>query len=227
MLPSPDSEYFCGMGQFEYSTLRERAEGKWVEKKSRFLAFAVPVDGEDAAEEVLHQVRKTFYDARHVCYAYRIRKDGETSDVCKVSDNGEPSGTAGRPILAVIKSAGLTNVMFVVVRYFGGIKLGTSGLCAAYAAACREALKNAVIVHHVETRRIEARFEFAQMQAVMRILSRFDAKILNNYADAAGYSLLSLNVKACDTDNIIAQLKHIPHLSIAEADEREDAEKTR
>lgn len=120
-----------------YHTVDASAEAVYTEKRSKFLAFVRPVTTEDDVKTALSAFQHEYYDARHVCYAYVLGPDGARF---RANDNGEPSGTAGKPILGQIHSKGLTNVLVVVVRYFGGIKLGTSGLTAAYRTAAREAL---------------------------------------------------------------------------------------
>ena len=123
-----------------FKTLAAPSEGLYKEKMSKFLSFAIPVQSADEAKEIIKQYQKRFYDARHVCWAYMIGTD--RSEFLS-SDNGEPSGTAGKPILGQINSFGLTNVLIIVVRYFGGILLGTSGLIVAYREAAAEAIANA------------------------------------------------------------------------------------
>ena len=123
-----------------YKTIANRSEGLYKDKGSKFLAFAIPVEGIEEVNLELEQFRKSYFDARHVCYAYMLGVDGEQY---RVYDDGEPSGTAGRPILGQIRSFGLSNVLVVVVRYFGGVLLGTGGLTVAYKTAAAAALSNA------------------------------------------------------------------------------------
>lgn len=126
-----------------YLTISAPSQAVFTEKRSRFLAFAFPVSSVEEVKEHVGALSKKYFDARHVCYAYML---GALRDVFRANDNGEPSGTAGKPILGQINSLQLTDVLVVVVRYFGGIKLGTPGLIAAYRAAAREALDNAEII---------------------------------------------------------------------------------
>lgn len=125
-----------------YYTIKETGESKYVEKMSRFLSFAIPVQSAEEAKVEVKRFQNKYHDARHVCWAYMIGRD---RDEWQLNDNGEPSGTAGKPILGQINSKGVTNVLVVVVRYFGGIKLGTPGLIAAYREAARLALEEAGI----------------------------------------------------------------------------------
>jgi len=124
-----------------YQTIRSAGESEIVISKSRFLGFCIPVSSEAQAQETLAQIRKKHFDARHCCYAFRL-----TGGIVRSSDDGEPSGTAGAPILSVLSGAGLENVLCAVVRYFGGVLLGTGGLVRAYGKAASEALEHAEIV---------------------------------------------------------------------------------
>lgn len=125
-----------------YQTICKTGESEIVISKSRFLGFCIPVSSEAETQEALAQIRKRYYDARHCCYAFRLQEGG----VARSSDDGEPSGTAGAPILAVLAGAGVENVLCAVVRYFGGVLLGTGGLVRAYGKTASEALEAAEIV---------------------------------------------------------------------------------
>lgn len=144
-------------------------EGRGVvrEKMSRFLAFAMPVTTADEARELIGLYTNEYHDARHVCWAYMV---GAARLEYLSSDNGEPSGTAGRPILGQINSLGLTNVLVVVVRYFGGIKLGTPGLIAAYREAARIALDDAGVMEGRELTELTLTFPYLAMNEVMRVI---------------------------------------------------------
>ena len=150
-----------------YKTVSGVSEGMYREKMSRFFSFAVPVS---TAAEALRQVeayQKSYYDARHVCWAYML---GPGRNVFRSNDNGEPSGSAGKPILGQINSFGVTDVLVVVVRYFGGIKLGTGGLAAAYREAAAEALRAADIVERLVEVEVRIGFEYPFLNGVMRIV---------------------------------------------------------
>ena len=151
----------------EYYSIEASAEGIFKDQKSRFLAFAYPVESEAEVKALLEKARRDYHDARHHCLAYRIGHDGA---VWRASDDGEPSGTAGRPILGQIDSAGLSDVAVIVVRYFGGIKLGVPGLIAAYREATRDALQNAVKVRKVAGRWYRLAYDYSQMPDVMKIV---------------------------------------------------------
>lgn len=150
-----------------YLTLHKPAEGVYRDKGSRFLAFGFPVKNEAEIRDILTFLRKKYHDARHHCYAYRL---GAAGDVFRVNDDGEPSGTAGKPIYGQLLSTGITQVLVVVVRYFGGTLLGTGGLIQAYRSASADMLANAEkITRHVETR-IRITFPYEAMNAVMKVL---------------------------------------------------------
>lgn len=150
-----------------YNMLATPGEGLYKEKGSKFIASAFTVMNEDEAKAAITEIRKKYFDARHHCYAYMIGPDKKTF---RSSDDGEPSGTAGKPILNQILSKDITNVCVVVTRYFGGIKLGTSGLINAYKTASREALDNAQVVEKTINVFYSLEFEYTLMNDVMRIM---------------------------------------------------------
>lgn len=155
------------MNDDTYKTIASLAEGIYAEKRSKFIAIALPVRTVDEVKACLEKYQKEYYDARHVCYAYMLgpeRKD------FRANDNGEPSGTAGKPILGQINSHELTDILIIVVRYFGGIKLGTSGLIVAYKAAAAEAISAATIVERTVDEEVTFFFEYPFMNDVMRIV---------------------------------------------------------
>lgn len=151
----------------KFFTIGREGEGVYREKMSRFLAFALPATSVDEAKECIALYANKYHDARHVCWAYMIGADRLTY---LSSDNGEPSGTAGKPILGQINSLGLTNVVVIVVRYFGGIKLGTSGLIVAYREAARLALENASTVEGREMTTMSVTFPYLAMNDVMKLV---------------------------------------------------------
>ncbi len=150
-----------------YHTIKTETEGLFKERGSRFIALAYPVLTQEEAKAKLTEVKKKYYDARHHCYAFRINPEKE---FFRSSDDGEPSGTAGKPILNQLLSKKLFNILVVVVRYFGGTKLGTSGLINAYKTATKEALGNAKIIRKTMTRSISIHFEYPLMNSVMRLV---------------------------------------------------------
>ena len=163
-----------------YKTIAAIAEGTYSEKRSKFLAFAIPVQSVDEVKALVAEYQKRYYDARHACYAYML--GAERTDF-RANDNGEPSGTAGKPILGQINSYGLTNILIIVVRYFGGIKLGTSGLIVAYRQAAIEALENAQIIEKTVDDDITFSFEFPMMNAVMKVVKDLNPQILSQSYD--------------------------------------------
>lgn len=158
-----------------FKTIAAIAEGTYSEKRSKFLAFALPVETIEQVKQYVAEYQKRYYDARHACYAYML--GAERTDF-RANDNGEPSGTAGKPILGQINSYGLTNILIIVVRYFGGIKLGTSGLIVAYRQAAIEALENATIIERTVDDEITFSYEFPMMNAVMKIVKDLNPQII-------------------------------------------------
>lgn len=150
-----------------YLTLAADAEAVYKEKSSKFLAYAYPVEDEERIREILESLRKRYYDATHHCYAWRLGPRGEQF---RANDDGEPSGTAGKPILGQMLSTGITNCLIVVVRYFGGTKLGVSGLISAYKESARAAIDAGTIVERTVDRRINIIFPYIAMNDVMRII---------------------------------------------------------
>ena len=170
------------MGMFDdtYRTIAAPAEGLYKEKGSKFLSFAYPVRTTDEVKEHLEALRKDYFDARHHCYAYIL---GPNKDAWRANDDGEPSGTGGRPIYGQLLSADLTDTLIVVVRYFGGILLGASGLANAYKTAARDAIEHAQIIEKTIDVRYRLHFEYALMNDVMRIIKDFDLKPENQHFD--------------------------------------------
>jgi uncharacterized YigZ family protein len=150
-----------------YKTITSSAEGVYKEKGSRFIAAAIPVSDPEEIKPILEKIRKEHHEARHHCFAYMI---GQERNLWRVNDDGEPSGTGGRPILGQINSYGLTNILIVVTRYFGGTLLGVSGLINAYKTAAVSALENAEIVEKLLHEYYEITFPYICMNDVMRII---------------------------------------------------------
>lgn len=157
-----------------YRTIEEPAEGLYKEKGSKFIALAYPAYSEEEVKEVLAELRKKYYDARHHCYAYIL---GADQSRYRANDDGEPNHSAGDPILGQIRSAGLSNVLVVVVRYFGGTKLGVSGLINAYKVSAAEALASAAIVEKHETVLLQAHYAYPQMNDVMSLVKEYDLPV--------------------------------------------------
>ena len=157
-----------------YKTISSPAEGIYKEKGSKFLSFAIPVKTAEEIKEIIKEYRKQYYDARHVCYAYML---GAEHKDFRANDDGEPSGTAGRPILGQINSRELTDILVIVVRYFGGVLLGTGGLVVAYKEATADALNQAEIIEKTVDEVISVRFDYLLMNDVMRIIKDTGAQI--------------------------------------------------
>jgi len=163
-----------------YKTISAVAEGSFSEQRSRFLSFALPIKSPDDAKEIVDSFRKKYYDARHVCWAYMI---GAERDTFRVNDDGEPSSTAGKPILGVINSNCLTDILIVVVRYFGGVKLGTSGLIAAYRAAAQDSISNAEIVEKTVEEDFTVKCDYSVMNSVMKIIKEQKPTVVSQVFD--------------------------------------------
>ena len=163
-----------------YRTIKFLSEGTYSEKRSKFLAFAIPVRSVDEVKQIVAEYQKKYYDARHVCYAYML---GAERKEFRANDNGEPSGTAGKPILGQINSNELTDILIIVVRYFGGVKLGTSGLIVAYRLAAAEAIAAAEIIEKTVDEDITFFFEYPFMNDVMRIVKEEEPQIVSQTFD--------------------------------------------
>ena len=164
-----------------YKTVsKEVCEGFYSEKRSKFLAFVHHVDSVDEAMAIVKEYRKKYYDARHCCYAYVLGSD--RADF-RANDDGEPSSTAGKPILGQLNRLELTDVLVVVIRYYGGVNLGTGGLIVAYRTATKDALSKAVIEEKFVEERITYRFTYPMINAVMRVVKETGARIVSQSFD--------------------------------------------
>jgi uncharacterized YigZ family protein len=162
------------MKVFKYRTIQASSQGIYKEKGSKFLAFAFPVNLEDELKNHLEKLRKEYFDARHHCYAFVL---GADKSRFRANDDGEPNHSAGDPILGQIRSKDLTNILIVVVRYFGGTKLGVSGLIQAYKVAAEDALKNAVIIEVDVMNEISIQYDYSATPDVMKLVKDFDLVI--------------------------------------------------
>ena len=188
-----------------YKTIAKPAEGSYSEKRSKFLAYAFPVQNEQEVKQRLAEIQKKHWDARHHCYAYIL---GPHKDAYRLNDNGEPSGTAGRPIYGQLLSKDLTNTLVIVVRYFGGIKLGVSGLQNAYKVAAREALDAAVIEERTIQETYRVTFEYVKMNDIMQILKDPEVQVL----DRQSYMqcIYTISVRQREADRITGALRKVP-----------------
>ncbi len=185
-----------------YHTIDEPAYGEYKEKGSKFLAFAYPLNEEESMQEYLNIARAEHHKARHFCYAYQI---GLSGDRYRINDDGEPSGTAGKPILGQILSFGLTNVAIIVIRYFGGTKLGVSGLIQAYREAAKAALETAHIVEKYISSVYRLQFNYDQMGHVLNVLKDLNADILNKSFDTS--CEVTISVRQSVETHTLHQLK--------------------
>ncbi|MCQ2284185.1 MAG: YigZ family protein [Bacteroidales bacterium] len=192
-----------------YKTIVAPSTGSYSEKRSKFIAYAFPVQNEQNVKEYLTEIQKKHNDARHHCYAYII---GPNKDAYRMNDNGEPSGTAGRPIHGQLLSKDLTNTLVIVVRYFGGIKLGVSGLQNAYKVAAREALEAATIVEKTIDESYDVTFEYLQMNSVMQLMKDPFVTVVSQQSDLN--CTIRFTVRRREADRIVTALKKIGKVSL-------------
>lgn len=190
-----------------FKTVKEISKGLFTEKKSKFISFAIPVQTVEDVKIEVEKYRKEYYDARHVCWAYML---GSGRDEFRSNDDGEPSGTAGKPILGQINSNELTDILIVVIRYFGGVKLGTSGLIVAYKEAAIEAIANAEIIEKTVDLDVSFQFEYPFMNDVMKIVKDLEPTILNQQYDTD--CVMSLRIRKGLYDQLISRLEKVESL---------------
>jgi uncharacterized YigZ family protein len=194
--------------QDSYNTLEKPAEGIYREKGSRFLAFGYPIVQVEEAKNIISVLTKKYHDARHHCYAYRI---GCTKEICKTSDDGEPSGTAGKPIYGQLLANDLTNILVVVVRYFGGSLLGKGGLINAYRSATADMLAHAILIKRFAEVKISITFPYGMLNQVMKILKDTDLTPVEPVYDTM--SAMVLVVRRNIYTSMIERLEAIPGLA--------------
>ena len=188
-----------------YKTIANKiGEGYYTEKRSKFLAFAHHVESAAEAMEVVKGYRKKYYDARHCCYAYMI---GPERQEFRANDDGEPSSTAGKPILGQINSNELTNILIVVVRYYGGVNLGTGGLIVAYRTAAADAISNSEIVERLVEEQITYDFTYPMMNAVMRVVKEMPVRIVSQHFDNS--CTITLAIKKSIAEQLRERLKKL------------------
>ena len=186
-----------------YTTIQEPSEGYYTEKRSKFYAFAHPVTTVEQIKELNSFYRKKYYDARHVCYAYRLGPDGA---VFRANDDGEPSSTAGKPILGQINSNELTDILIVVVRYYGGVNLGTSGLIVAYREAAADAISHATIEMRQVEELITYSFAYPQMNDVMRIVKDMNPRVVSQTYEGTTCTIV-LSIRKGEAEQLRQRLK--------------------
>lgn len=188
-----------------YKTIANKiGEGYYTEKRSKFLAFAHHVESAAEAMDVVKGYRKKYYDARHCCYAYMI---GPERQEFRANDDGEPSSTAGKPILGQINSNELTNILIVVVRYYGGVNLGTGGLIVAYRTAAADAISNSEIVERLVEEQITYDFTYPMMNAVMRVVKEMPVRIVSQHFDNS--CTITLAIKKSMAEQLRERLKKL------------------
>jgi uncharacterized YigZ family protein len=190
-----------------YKTIKAPSEGLYKEKGSRFLSFAYPVSETDEIKAIIEKIRKEHHDARHHCYAYML---GHERNSWRVNDDGEPSGTAGKPILGQINSFGLTNILIVVSRYFGGTLLGVSGLINAYKSSAADAINNADIIERTLQEYYEILYPYIVMNDVMKLLKEEDIGQSGQLFDME--CRITLNFRASSAERILKRLSRIDGL---------------
>ena len=184
-----------------FKTIKDSGEGYYTEKRSKFLAFAHHVETIDEVKEFIAQYRKKYYDARHVCYAYML--GAERTDF-RANDDGEPSSTAGKPILGQINSNELTNVLIVVVRYYGGVNLGTGGLIVAYKTAAADAIAHCEIIEQQVEEIVTYSFSYPMMNDVMRIVKEMNPRIISQTYDNT--CELTMSIRKSEAEQLRARL---------------------
>ncbi|MCH7415159.1 YigZ family protein [Belliella sp. R4-6] len=192
-----------------YLTISNVSEGLYKEKGSKFLAFAYPVSDENEVKEILDSLRKQYYDARHHCYAYIL---GKNQDQYRANDDGEPNHSAGDPILGQIRSKNLTNTLIVVIRYFGGTKLGVGGLITAYKTAAFEALENNEIMEAIVKKKATLKFDYIAMNDVMRLVKDLDLEILSQ--DFDNTCKMTVSVREGVIDNFESKINDLEMVKI-------------
>jgi uncharacterized YigZ family protein len=192
-----------------YKTLKDTSEGQYKEKGSKFIGIAINCEDEEEAKQLLAKWKNDHHQARHLCYAYRF---GINQDVYRVNDDGEPSNSAGAPILGQIQSYDLTNVLIGVVRYYGGTKLGVGGLINAYRTAAKEALENGEIIKEIVKDRFELFFKYQDMALIMDVVKESDAIINKQIFENDCY--LKIAIKIESTELLLAKLESFDSLKI-------------
>nr|WP_315554252.1 YigZ family protein [Segatella oris] len=190
----------------QYHTISENSvgEGYYTEKRSKFLAFAHHVETVEEVKSIVSAYRKQYYDARHCCYAYML---GPEQKAFRANDDGEPSSTAGKPILGQINSAGLTDILIVVVRYYGGVNLGTGGLIVAYRTAAADAIANATIEVRQVEETIKYDFTYPMMNDVMRIVKEMQPQVVDQQFDNA--CSITLRIRKREAEQLRSRLNKL------------------
>jgi len=192
-----------------YKTIEAPSQGLYKEKGSKFLAFALPIENENEIKQHLTELKTKYYDARHHCFAWQLGIDGSNY---RSNDDGEPSGTAGKPIYGQIRSFELTNIIIIVVRYFGGTKLGTSGLINAYKSAAADAINQANIIEKTIDVDLKIKFPYEAMNDVMRVIKEEEPNIVSQ--DFNLTCAMTLSIRESKINILLSRLEKIEFLSI-------------
>jgi uncharacterized YigZ family protein len=204
------------MASDSYRTIQAPAEGYYTEKRSRFISYAFPVCTVEEVKELLGKYRKQYYDARHLCWAYMLGSEWLNF---RANDDGEPSSTAGKPILGQINSNELTDILILVVRYFGGIELGTSGLIVAYRTAAADAVSHAIIVERTVDREITVCFEYPYLNSIMRIVKEDNPSVISQSFDMD--CRMILRIRESEAGRLKARLLKVESAYIEDAKQKE------
>ena len=200
-----------------YKTIEKTAEGYITERKSKFISYVIPVESEDEVKPILEEYRKKYYSARHVCWAYML---GSSREEFRANDDGEPSGTAGRPILGQINSYELTNILILVVRYFGGTLLGTGGLVKAYKEAAAAAIENAKIIEKTVDDTFILHFDYSLLNEVMRILNQFEeSSWTQNFTETCE---MEVNIRQSQSKQLFQSLSAIYGVTVVQSPNEDD-----
>lgn len=205
------NHYLCLHMEDVYRTVTTLSKAIYTEKRSKFIAYAIPVQSAEEVKAEVEKLRKEYYDSRHVCWAYMLGADRKEF---RSNDDGEPSGTAGKPILGQINSNELTNILVAVVRYFGGIKLGTSGLIVAYREAAALVISESEIIEKTVDCEISFGFEYPFMNDVMKIVKDLESKIINQSYDMD--CLMTLEIRKAQFDELKNRLEKVESLRFIE-----------
>ncbi|MCB9361465.1 MAG: YigZ family protein [Flavobacteriales bacterium] len=192
-----------------YFTIKKPSEGIYKEKGSKFIAFAYPIYSEEDFKEHLSQLKKDYHDARHHCYAFKI---GLTENEYRYSDDGEPNNSAGKPIYGQLLSSNITNVAIIVIRYFGGTKLGVGGLITAYKEAAKDAITNAKIVKRTVNHYYKIKFDYPVMSDVMNFIKLNNLNVTNQVFENS--CLIEFNIRTQEAEQIINELEKIEDVRI-------------
>ncbi|MEN6619078.1 MAG: YigZ family protein [Rikenellaceae bacterium] len=187
-----------------YKSISKASTGIYKELGSKFLSFAYPVSSEEEIKNILSELRKSYFDAKHHCYAYRIGINGE---IWRANDDGEPSSSSGKPILGQLLSKEISDVLVVVVRYFGGVKLGVPGLIRAYKSAAIDAINNTDIVEKIAVRNIKFSFDYEQTNSIMKLIKDLSANILEQQFD--NISVIKASIRKSNFERFAGSLKEM------------------